>query len=190
MQIVILIALSVFIGVVVLISFVLCGILFLNIFTNRKDPPFVPVSKDILADIIKSLKIKSGDTVYDIGCGDARVLLACCKKHPDANYIGIEKNIYPYLVSLSRVWISGKSNSIRIKKRDFFFEDVSQAAGIFAYLYQHTMDDLLPKFEKELSKGTRLVSCDFAFTNKEPGEVVELNRLSKSLCKKLYIYEF
>ena len=52
------------------------------------------------------------------------------------------------------------------------------------------MDDLLPKFDRELKKGTRLVSLSFQFTNKRPSLEIDLNRNKYKLGRKLYVYDF
>ena len=53
--------------------------------------PFVPTRKKILPAIEKALKIAGQSVVYDVGCGDGRVLAFCASLHPGAKFIGIEK---------------------------------------------------------------------------------------------------
>jgi hypothetical protein len=52
------------------------------------------------------------------------------------------------------------------------------------------MDDLLPKFDRELKPGTRLVSASFKFTQKQPIAEFDLARGTYKLAQTLYVYEF
>ena len=52
------------------------------------------------------------------------------------------------------------------------------------------MDDLLPKLDRELRSGTRLVSVTFKFTTKQPIAEYDLNRSKYKLARKIYVYEF
>ncbi len=72
----------------------------------------------------------------------------------------------------------------RIKK------DISDATHIFVYLFPRIIDDLFAKFEKELKPGTRVVSCDFPFSKRQPNQIIELLATKHQLNKKLYIYDF
>jgi hypothetical protein len=76
-----------------------------------------------------------------------------------------------------------------ILRGDFMKQNLSAADRVFTYLYPGLMDELLPKLEKELHPGTRLVSCDFPFSKKKAKEVIDLER-PKLTGQKLYIYEF
>lgn len=64
----------------------------------------MPVPKEILPTIIKALAIKKGSLVYDLGCGDGRVLVAAAKVQPQAQYLGIEKSFLPYFLARFNIW--------------------------------------------------------------------------------------
>lgn len=154
--------------------------------------PFVPVPNSILEAVNKELDVQDGDVVYDLGCGDGRVLIYMARINKNVKYIGIENGPFPYLLSKIASWfdrIRGKSN-VQIIHGDFFKHDLSNATHVFTYLYPQVMDDLLGKFDRELKPGTKLVSTTFKFTlKKEIGEV-DLARSKRKLARKLYIYEF
>jgi hypothetical protein len=52
------------------------------------------------------------------------------------------------------------------------------------------MDALLPKLERELQAGTKLISIDFPFTHKKPDQIIELSNVPHTRGKRLYVYEF
>ena len=154
--------------------------------------PFVRVPSAVLGDIEKALNIKEGSVVYDLGCGDGRVLFYLSKNNPRTTFIGIENSDFPALVAKVHAWIHRKiyKSNIIIYKKDFFDVDISNATHIFTYLYPNVMDDLISKFDKELKRGTRLVSASFHFTSKKEIEEIDLKRSKWKLAKKLYVYEF
>lgn len=154
--------------------------------------PFVPVSSSVLPDIYKALEIKEGSVVYDLGCGEGRVLFYCSRLVPKATYIGIENSPFPLLLARFRGWWHTKMTGTKIEiiNKDFFQQDLSNATHIFTYLYPNVMDDLLPKFDRELKPGTRLVSVSFKFTQKQPTLLIDLKRSKYKLARHIYVYEF
>ncbi len=159
-------------------------------FKNRV--PFVTASNAVLKDIEKALEVKDDSVVYDLGCGDGRVLVFLSRLYPKAKYIGIENNIFPLLLARAESFLNRKKtgNKIEIIDNDFFKQDLKDATHIFTYLYPNIMDELLPKFEKELKSGTRLVSLSFKFTSKNPISEIDLGRSKYKLGRKIYVYQF
>lgn len=154
--------------------------------------PFVQVPDSILPDIYKILDVKEGSTVYDLGCGDGRVLFYIARMIPKARYVGIENSPFPLLLARTRAWWHKKTTgtSIEIINQDFFSHDLSDSTHIFTYLYPNVMDDLLPKLDKELKPGTKLLSVSFKFTVKQPKAIFDMGRGKYKLAQKLYLYEF
>lgn len=158
----------------------------------RAKVPFVPVPATVLADVEKALGVKQGSVVYDLGCGEGRVLFYLSRKVPHATYIGIENSPFPLLLARVRAWWHRRTThtQIQIINQDFFKHDLSNATHIFTYLYPNVMDDLLSKFDAELTPGTRLVSVSFKFTTKQPIAEFDLQRSKYKLARKLYVYQF
>ncbi len=154
--------------------------------------PFVPVSNNILKDIKEALQLKEGSVVYDLGCGDGRVLFYLYKNNPNLKYIGVENSPFPYFLAYILNYFHKKryKSNIEIIKGDFFNIDLSNATHVFTYLYPNIMDDLMPKLSKELNPGTRLVSVSFHFTNKREIKEIDLKRGKYKLSQKIYVYDF
>lgn len=158
----------------------------------RAKVPFVPVPESILKEIHKIFEVKDNSVVYDLGCGDGRVLFYIARLKPKAKYIGIENVAFPLILSRVRAWWYKKrtGTTIEILNQDFFHKDLFDATHVFTYLYPNVMDDLLPKLEKELKPGTKLVSVTFKFTLKQPVAEYDLKRSKYKLARKIYVYEF
>jgi 16S rRNA A1518/A1519 N6-dimethyltransferase RsmA/KsgA/DIM1 with predicted DNA glycosylase/AP lyase activity len=144
------------------------------------DSPWAPwwrTNKKTARAICKIANITSKDVVYDLGCGDAEVLIQSAKL--GAKCVGIEIDLLRVLIARLRISRNNLQNKIIIKRNNFFKEDVSSASVIIVYLVPVTLNKLLPKFKKELKKGTQIVS--FRYEMKMP--------LKKEDRKnKLYLY--
>ncbi len=118
----------------------------------------IPLSKETIIKMMKLAKVRRNDVVYDLGSGDGRVLIIATKEF-HAKSVGIEKN--RLLFWLSR-WIVRKNNlqdKVKIIHGNIFKEDLRNANVILMYLSHKLTQKLKPKFEKELKKGTRIVSA-------------------------------
>jgi SAM-dependent methyltransferase len=151
-----------------------------DFFSTLSSAPFIRVPKNILPKIIEALDIKDGSVVYDLGCGDGRVLLECYKHNKNSKYIGIEKSITAYLLAKIK---TRKIGNISILLGDFFKKDLSDATRVFLYILPSTMDKLFPKLERELKKDSIVVSCSFEFSRAKPVKTIESS-------KKIFIYNF
>ncbi len=157
----------------------------------RAKVPFVPVPNSILDDVKNILEIKDGSVVYDLGSGDGRILFYLSKAEPKARYIGIENSLFPVMLSRAVGWWHKRRNTkVDILNKDFNKHDLSDATHIFMYLYPNVMDDILPKLDRELKPGTKLVSVTFKFTSRKPIAEIDLNRHKHLLARKMYVYEF
>lgn len=150
--------------------------------------PFIRIPKRILKDIDQSLNLSDNSIVYDLGSGDGRVLFYLQKKYPKVKFVGIENGFFPFV--LSKINNKFNKSNITFIKKDFFDVNLSEATHIFTYLYPNIMDDLLPKLNEELKRGTRLVSSSFHFTSKKEIQEIQLKSGRYQLSRKIYIYEF
>lgn len=173
--------------IIILFATIYTFFLLLSVITSfTVKVPFVAIKKNILPVIIAALEIKQKTVVYDLGCGDGRVLKACYDKEPLACYVGFEKQLIPFWLAR---WQT-KNTHIKILQKDFLKADLSLGNRIFVYLSPELMDELLPKFMQELSAGTRLVSCDYQFSNKQAIKIIDLRQEKSKLGNFLYVYEF
>lgn len=156
----------------------------------RGDAPFVPVPSVVMSEITKALEIGENSVVYDLGCGDGKVLMACLRTQPKAKYVGYEINLSIFLLAWIRMLKTKKYRSIKIFRKNFFGADFSKATHVFTYLMPRQMEKLEEKFERELSPGTRLVTCSFPLKIKEPSGIIELGRSKLFLVRKIYVYDF
>lgn len=168
-----------------IITLLICVLWEKSLLLNKS--PFISVSKKILDKISETLALAPDDVLYDLGSGDGRILEVCFHHQPQANYFGVEKEFFPHFLAKFKL---RKNKQIKLLRKNFFEIDLSSATHIFTYLFPKLMDELLPKLEKELKPGTKLISCDFIFTNKKPYKIIDLGRSKYSLTNRLIIYIF
>ena len=115
--------------------------------------PFVPSKRTAAEAMIKLANIKKGDTVYDLGSGNGKLLLLASQK--GARAIGYEIN--PMLVLFSNL------RGAHTRWKNFWGADIHDADIIFIYLIPWKMERLAEKLKKELKPGTIIVSNSFIF---------------------------
>ena len=153
------------------------------------DAPFIPIPRRVLPHIRKALNLQSDSIVYDLGCGDGRVLIECSKDNPTGLCIGIELAQIPY--SLARLYIFLKHRrNIIIQKQNLYTTDLSQATHIFAYLLPKALPALENKLAREARQGLRVVTCDFKLPTKTPSESYQIPGPKHGLGKTIYIYTY
>lgn len=146
--------------------------------------PFVPSKKRVVNEIITLAKLKKGERVYDLGCGDGRFLVEA-EKIAQVKGVGFEAAPIPFLLAHFNKWIN--HCKFKIYARDFFKANFKDAEVIFCYLGPEVMAKLCPKFKKECSKGTRIYSHTFHMEGMEPTKTWPKNPLTKM--PTIYLYQ-
>ena len=148
------------------------------------DVPFITTRTALLQEINKALKLREDSVLYDLGCGNGKILNYCLDQNRTVCGVGVERNILPYLLAKIKLY---KSNAV-VRFENIFTTDIHDATHLYLYLYPGVVDRLLPKIQKECKKGTRIVSCDFQFSKMVPDEVITIKDSGQKLGKKLFVY--
>jgi SAM-dependent methyltransferase len=145
----------------------LCGLLLTNgpayaqdsSFDGKKIVPFVPSPQEVVDKMIEVGGVKKGDTVYDLGSGDGRIVIAAAKK--GARAVGFE--IDPALVKEARDNIrkAGVQELAEIRNEDILTVDLSPASVVTMYLLPDVNLKLKPNLLSQLKPGSRIVSHSF-----------------------------
>jgi len=131
------------------------------VYASFRAAPWLPVFKKDIKRIIEFSETNKGDKVFDLGCGDGRVLIGLANNTEAQYLIGYEISFLFYVLSKLRILFLGLSKKVEIRFGDFLMKDLSSADVIFCFLTPMAMKKLKPKFEKELKKGTRVISYSF-----------------------------
>ena len=124
------------------------------------DVPYVPTPPEVVKEMLRLAAIKPGDLLYDLGCGDGRIVIAAAKIY-GIQAVGID--IDPVRISESEAHAAEAEVKDKVKfiNKDLFESDFSDASVITMYLLNSVNLRLRPKLLAELRPGTRLVSHRF-----------------------------
>lgn len=142
----------------IIFDFVFIFLLLSMAFAAISAAPWVPSRSKDLNRILKLADIKKGEQVYDLGCGDAKIVCAFAKE--GANAVGFEASLLQYFYACLRMfWLRLINNNFnaKIKFRDFWNEDLRDADVVYIFLMQRVYPKLKQKLEKELKKGSRVI---------------------------------
>ena len=143
--------------------------------------PWLPTKGADVPRMIDLAGVKAGDVVYDLGCGDGRLVFAAAQK--GARAIGIEIFILPYLYAkIKSFFVPGS----QIRYGDFFGRKINDATVVFVFLLDHSYKRIMKKFEAELKPGSRVVVSCWPIKEWESKLVKKDKRLEKELPIFLY----
>ena len=166
------ISLKIFSGLLVL-SFLA---LFIPGQVKQKKPevPYVSTPDEVVAEMIKMAGVSKDDVIYDLGCGDGRIVITAVK---ETGCRGVGIDIDPIRIKESRENAIGAGVADRVEfiLSDLFEADISQATVVTLYLLSKVNLRLRPKLFRELAPGTRVVSHDFNMGQWDPEESKFLN---------------
>ena len=128
---------------------------------------WVPMWSKDLVRVLNLAQIKSGQKFYDLGCGDGKMVLAAAKVGAQAE--GFEISVLPYLVAKIRQLVS--KEKIKIKFKDFWLTDLSQADVVFFFLIPRIYPKLKNKLNKELKPGTKVIAYVWPIDGLEPVQI-------------------
>jgi precorrin-6B methylase 2 len=141
---------------------------------SKKIVPFVPTPQEVVDRMIQLAGVKKGDTVYDLGSGDGRIVIAAAKAGA-SKAVGFE--IDPGLVKESRENIkkAGVSDRAEIRHADIMTVDLSAASVITMYLLPEVNLKLKPRILSQMKPGSRVVSHAFDMGDWKPEKVERVN---------------
>ncbi len=143
--------------------FILIIIVLSVVWTTNLGAPWFPTSMTKVHRMLRLAGVGSNDVVYDLGCGDGRILITAAR-HYGARAVGIEIDPLRYLWCQALITALGLRHQIKIIYGNFFEKDLNDATVITCYLLQETNDRLVKKLKKELRPGTKIVSHTFRFS--------------------------
>ena len=123
--------------------------------------PFIPTSLGTAKRMLELAEVGPQDVVYDLGCGDGRLLVLAAESFEAKRAVGYEIRGDVYKTALREIQARNLKEKVTIVNADLFDADLSEATVVALYLSYGANKALEPKLRREARPGTRVVSHDF-----------------------------
>jgi SAM-dependent methyltransferase len=131
--------------------------------------PYFPSTDEAVLGLLRLAGTGPNDVVYDLGCGDGRIVIAAAKDF-GARGVGIEIDPNPLRMAVYNAKRAGVEDRVRFVRGDLFEADIGDATVVTLFLFESLNRQLLPKLLKELKPGTRIVAHRYGFGDAWPPE--------------------
>ncbi len=138
----------------------LLGVIFCDDAQPTLDVPFEPTHPEVVQIMLDLAGVTAQDTVYDLGCGDGRIVVAAAARY-GARGVGIDIDPQRIADARENANLAGVANLVRFQKGDIEQFDISKASVVTLYLLNSINKKIRPKLIRELRPGTRIVSHAF-----------------------------
>ena len=152
------------------------------------DVIFVPTPQEVVDAMLKLAKVSKNDVIYDLGSGDGRIPITAAKTY-GARGVGIDIDPQRIKEATENLKTAGVGDRVKFLNQDLFTTpigeasvvttDISEATVVTLYLLPSLNVKLIPKLNKELKPGTRIVSHAFDMsadgTERKPRETMNVN---------------
>ena len=129
--------------------------------------PHVPTPADVVDRMLALANVSSSDVVYDLGCGDGRIVVAAAKKY-GARAVGFDIDPDRIRESEANAKAAGVEHLVSFKQQDILTVDLSPASVVTLYLLSEWNLRLRPALTSQLKPGSRIVSHAFTMGDWEP----------------------
>lgn len=124
--------------------------------TREPDVPYEPSAPGVVDAMLRLAKVGPGDVVYDLGCGDGRIVVAAARL--GARGVGVDIDPRRIREARANARAAGVEDRVELREGDLFEADVRPATVVMLYLWPEVNLRLRPKLLAELRPGTRVVS--------------------------------
>lgn len=143
-----------------ILAMVILGVFGTAAWASFRAAPFVPLRMRDVQRMLAIAKLRDGEQICDLGCGDGRLLFEAVRHHR-VRAVGFEVSLLPYVLARLRRFRTRNQTSVVISYCDFFTADLRDIDVFFCFLTPMAMKKLARKFAAEAKEGARIVSYAF-----------------------------
>lgn len=129
----------------------------------------VPTPEEAVERMVDIAELKPGENVYDLGCGDGRIVVAAAKRRA-VRAVGVEIDPAQAARSRANVERNGVGARVTIVEGNVYKTDLSDADAVFIYLEPEILRGLTPQLRR-MKPGSRIVTFDFGIEGAKPSRV-------------------
>lgn len=153
---------------------------------EEEGPIHVPTPADVVDKMLEVAQVTKDDLLYDLGCGDGRIVVAAALKH-GCRAVGYEIDDRKVRQSKENVKKHRLEKLVRIEQKDIFKLDLRDASVITLYLLPEMNDRLVPQL-KQLKDGSRIVAHNFAIDGYQHDRLVILKSKEDGTPHDIFLY--
>lgn len=135
--------------------------------SDRPDIGYIPTPAAMVTTLLYFARVGAADVVYDLGCGDGRVLIAAAQRWGTPG-VGVELDRALVAQARSQAQAAHVAHLIDVRQGNLFDCDLQAATVVFLYLLPHLNLRLRPRLQRQLRPGSRIITRDFDFGDWPP----------------------
>jgi SAM-dependent methyltransferase len=140
----------------------------------HRDVPYVPTPPDVVEAMLKLGDVKKGDVLFDLGCGDGRIVIMAAQKF-GATGTGVDIDPERIKEANDNARQAGVTDRVHFLQMNLFDADFHDATVVTLYLLPDVNRKLRPKLLQELKVGTRIVSHQFDMGDWKPDKQISMD---------------
>jgi SAM-dependent methyltransferase len=140
---------------------------------KQPEVPYVPTDEKIVAEMLKVAKVGKNDVLYDLGCGDGRIVITAAKKF-GARGVGVDIDPVRVAEAKENAAKAGVTDKVKFVEQDLFETDIKEASVVTLYLLPDVNLRLRPKLLADLKPGTRVVSHNYDMGDWKPLKTIPI----------------
>jgi SAM-dependent methyltransferase len=137
----------------------------------KRDVPYVPTPQNVVDEMLTLANVTKDDVVYDLGCGDGRLVITAVKKFGAKRGFGVDIDPQRIEESNANAKAAGVTDRVSFAVQDLFQTDF-KATVVTLYLLPEVNLRLRPKLLSDLKPGTRVVSHSFDMGDWKPEKAI------------------
>ncbi len=138
------------------------------------DVPYVPTPQPVVDAMLKLANVAKDDIVYDLGCGDGRIVVTAAKTY-GVHATGFDLNPERIKEANENARQAGVEKLVKFVEKNLFDTDLREASVVTLYLLPDVNMRLRPKLLRDLKIGSRIVSHAFDMGDWKPDKKIEVD---------------
>jgi SAM-dependent methyltransferase len=155
--------------------------------TRKPDVIYVPTPQPIVDKMLELANVQSGDLVYDLGCGDGRIVVTAAKRY-GVRAVGFDIDPKRVAEAKDNVRKNGVEDLVSIEQKDIFTLDLRPANVVTLYLLPQLNVKLIPQLER-MRPGSRIVSHDFDIAGVAPLQELTLRPKGDETAHSIFLFQ-
>ena len=150
--------------------------------------PFVPTPQDIVDRMLALADVTEHDVVYDLGCGDGRIVVTAAKRF-GARGVGVDIDPQRIRESKANARAAGVERLVEFRLQDAMTVDVTPATVVTLYLLSSSNAKLRPILTRQLRPGARIVAHAFSMGPSWPADEIDQFTSAEGNITTLYLWK-